>query len=46
MKTPWSNLLQYGVGIATMAVIIAGGLIMLTVVGLAVVISKVLVFIK
>lgn len=46
MKTPWSNLLRYGVGTAAMIVIIAGGLIMLTIVGIAVVLSKISVFIK
>jgi len=46
MKTPWSNLLQYGVGTAAMIVIIAGGIIMLTIVGIAVLISKIGVFIK
>ena len=46
MKTPWSNLLQYGVGTAAMIVIIIGGLIMLAVVGMAVLVTKFLVFIR
>ncbi len=46
MKTPWSNLLQYGAGIAVIVVLLAAGLILLTVVGLAVVLAKLSVFIK
>jgi len=46
MKTPWSNLVQYGVGLAVLLVMAVGGIIMLSIVGIAVVISKILVFIK
>jgi len=46
MKTPWSNLVHYGVGTAAIIVIIAGGLIMLPIVGIAVVLSKISIFIK
>jgi len=46
MKTPWRSLMQYGVGLAAMLVIILGGLIMLTVVGIAVVLAKLAVFMK
>jgi hypothetical protein len=46
MKTPWSNLVTYGVGGAAILVIAIGGIIMLSVVAVAVLISKFLVFIK
>ena len=46
MKTPWSNLIQYGVGTATVIVLAVGGIIMLLIVGLAVVLAKISVFIK
>lgn len=46
MRTPWSKLLQYGAGIATIAVICASAIILLAVVGLAVVLTKMSEFIK
>jgi hypothetical protein len=46
MKTPWSNLLQYGIGVTTVIVLAIGGIIMLSIVGLAVVLSKISVLIK
>ena len=46
MKTPWSSLLQYGVGVTTIIVLAIGGIILLTTVGLAVVLSKISVFVK
>jgi hypothetical protein len=46
MKTPWSNLLQYGIATTTVIVLAIGGIIMLSVVGIAVVLSKISVFIK
>jgi hypothetical protein len=46
MKTPWSSLMQYGTAIAAMAVIVAASLIFLTVLGVAILISKMLVLIK
>jgi hypothetical protein len=46
MKTPWSNLLQYGAGLAVIVVMLAAGLIMFAVVGLAVALAKLSVFIK
>lgn len=46
MKTPWSSLLQYGTAFATFAMIVAGGLILLAVVGVAVVMAKISVYIK
>ena len=46
MKTPWSNLLQYGVALAAMIVIVIAGFFLMIVIGVAVLISKFLVFIK
>ena len=46
MKTPWSNLIQYGIGVATIIVISLSAICLLLVVGAAAVISKLLVFIK
>jgi hypothetical protein len=46
MKTPWSGLLQYGTAIATIIALSVGGIIMLSIVGVAVVIIKISVFIK
>lgn len=46
MKTPWSNLIQYGVGVATIAVMAICGIILLLTVGVAIAIVKVSVFIK
>lgn len=46
MKTPWSNLLQYGTGIAVMIVTILSALGLLLVVALAVIVSKILVIIR
>jgi hypothetical protein len=46
MKTPWSNLLQYGTATATIIVLSICGIALLATVGVAVVLSKILVFIK
>lgn len=46
MKTPWSDLLQYGAGIAVIVVLLAAGLILFAVVGFAVLLAKLSVFIK
>jgi len=46
MKTPWGKLLQYGTGIAAVLVLAIAGLIMMATVGLAVVATKISVFIK
>ena len=40
MKTPWSNLLDYGVGFATVVVMCAAGFIVLSVIAIAVLLSK------
>ena len=46
MKTPWSDLLQYGVSIAVIVVMLAAGLIFFTVLGVAIMLAKLAVFIK
>jgi hypothetical protein len=46
MKTPWSDLLKYGIGTATFIVMAICGIIMLAAIGLVILITKVLVFIK
>jgi len=46
MKTPWSGLLQYGTAIAAIVVISIAGLLLMTVVGAAIVVSKLLVIIR
>jgi hypothetical protein len=46
MKTPWSNLVTYGVGGAATLVIALGSIIVLCIVGIAVAISKFIAFIK
>ena len=46
MKTPWHKLLQYGTALAAVTVILLAGVILLAVVGAAIVLSKILVFIK
>ncbi len=46
MKTPWNSLLQYGAGFATMAVVLLAGLIMFAIIGIAVLLGKLWVFIK
>jgi len=46
MKTPWSTLLQYGTGIATILVLTIAGIALLLVVGAAVLITKAMVFIE
>lgn len=46
MKTPWSKLLQYGAGIAVIVVMLAAGLVFFAVVGIAVILAKLAVFIK
>lgn len=46
MKTPWSDLLQYGAGIAVFVVLLAAGLVFFAVVGIAVILAKLAVFIK
>ena len=43
MKTPWSNLLQYGTGIAVLIVITISILGLLLAVSIAVLLSKILV---
>jgi len=40
MKTPWSNLLQYGAGFATIVVLCIAGIIMMTVVAIGVLLVK------
>lgn len=46
MKTPWSSLLQYGVGIAAVIVIAFAAIGLMIVVGVAVLLAKVAVFVK
>ena len=46
MKTPWSSLIQYGVGIATIVVMAICGIILLAVVGVAIALTKLSIFIK
>ena len=46
MKTPWSGLLKHGTLIAVLVVISISALILMTVVGIAVVVSKVALVIK
>jgi len=46
MKTPWSKLLDYGVGFAAIVLMSIAGIIVLTAIGLAVLLSKLSVFIK
>jgi hypothetical protein len=46
MKTPWSELLKYGVTVATVIVGCIGGLIVLGLIGIVVLVTKFLVFIK
>lgn len=46
MKTPWSDLLQYGAGIAVIVVMLAAGLIFFAVLGVAIILAKLAVFIK
>lgn len=46
MNTPWSKLLQYGTGFATIVVILITGVILSAFIAVAVLISKLLVLIK
>ena len=46
MKTPWSKLLQYGTGITTIIVLAVAGIIMMAAVALAIVLTKISVFIE
>ena len=46
MKTPWSNLLQYGTAVAAVVVLAVAGIIMMATVALAVLLAKLSVFIK
>jgi hypothetical protein len=46
MKTPWSDLLQYGAGIAVIIVILFASILLLAVVGVAVVLTKIMWYIK
>jgi hypothetical protein len=40
MKTPWSKLLQYGAGFATIVVLCIAGIILMSVVGVGVLLTK------
>jgi hypothetical protein len=46
MKTPWSELVNHGVGFAAVVVIAIASIGLMTVVGIGVVINKILIFIK
>ena len=46
MKMPWSNLLQYGEAFATIIVLCCAGIILMSVVGIAVLITKFSAFIR
>jgi hypothetical protein len=46
MKTPWNKLLQYGTGIAAIIVMAIAGMIMMAAVAIAVVATKISLFIK
>jgi hypothetical protein len=46
MRERWNELLQYGYGIATIFVLTVGAICLLLVVGLAILTTKFLVFIK
>lgn len=46
MKTPWSSLIQHGTALAAVIVISISALILMTVVGIAIAITKILVFIR
>lgn len=46
MKTPWSSLLEHGTTIAVLIVLAISAIAMLIVVGLAVLMSKILVIIR
>jgi len=46
MKTPWSDLLRYGITITTITVITISAVCLLTILGIVVLITKALVFIR
>ena len=46
MKTPWSDLVKYGVATATLLVVAFAGLIALSVIGIVVALTKFVAFIK
>ena len=46
MKTPWSDLLEYGAGIATVVVLGVAGLMLFVIIGVAVLAAKLMDFIK
>lgn len=46
MKTPWSDLLKYGVTVTTVAVIAIGAVCLLAVLGVAVLVTKALVYMR
>lgn len=46
MKTPWSNLLQYGIGFAAVTIISLSAICLLIVVGAGVLVAKFSTFIK
>ena len=46
MKTPWSDLLEYGAGIATVVVLGVAGLLLFVLIGVAVLAAKLMDFIK
>jgi hypothetical protein len=46
MKTPWSGLLKHGTAIAVVVVVSISGLILMTVVGITIVLTKLLVLIR
>ena len=46
MKTPWSDLIDYGVGVAAIAVMLITGLLLFGVLGTAVLLAKLFAFIR
>jgi hypothetical protein len=46
MRESWNNLIQYGYGIATIFVLTVGAICLFLIVGLAILTTKFLVFIK
>jgi len=46
MKTPWNKLVDYGVGFAAIVVMCIAGIVVLTAIAAAVLLSKLFVFIK
>lgn len=46
MKTPWSQLIDYGVGVAAVTVMLIAGILLFGILGTAVMLAKLFAFIR